>query len=77
MGAIDMAWFIINKNAQSNGDHEIHNATTGCTYMPAAENQIDLGNHLTCHNAVAEAKRRWPTSKINGCYYCCNACHTS
>ena len=24
-----------------------------------------------------EFKRRWPNNRINGCYYCANACHTS
>lgn len=48
-----MVRFIINHNAQSNGDHEVHNATYGCTFMPTAENQIDLGSHLSCHGAVA------------------------
>ncbi|MBL0729438.1 hypothetical protein [Piscinibacter sp. HJYY11] len=69
--------FIINKNAQPNGDHEVHNTTTGCTYMPSPENRIDLGTHWSCQEAVTTAKSRWPQSRINGCYYCCNACHTS
>lgn len=72
-----MARFIINKNAQRNGDHEVHNASTGCSYMPAAGNQIDLGDHASCHGAVAAAKKTWPNNQINGCYYCCSACHTS
>jgi len=72
-----MSYFVINKNAQANGDHEVHNITTGCLYMPNRENQIDLGFHDSCHGAVAEAKRNWPAHRINGCYYCCNPCHTS
>lgn len=72
-----MPRFISNKNAQSNGDHEVHNASAGCSYMPATENQIDLGQHATCHGAVAHAKQQWPRNRINGCYYCCNPCHTS
>jgi hypothetical protein len=72
-----MAKFIINRNAQSNGDHEVHNATTGCSFMPAPENQIDLGVHVSCHGAVSLAKQKWPDNRINGCYYCCNACHTT
>ena len=72
-----MPRFIINKKAQKNGDHEIHNATKGCSYMPATENQIDLGVHTTCHGAVAQAKQAWPKNRVNGCYYCCNSCHTS
>ena len=72
-----MPRFIINKNAQSNRDNEVHNATTGCTYMPNPENQIDLGTHVDCHGAVSQAKRTWLNERINGCYYCCNPCHTS
>jgi hypothetical protein len=69
--------FVINTNAQPNGDHEVHNATTGCSYMPHTQNQVDLGYHPNCQAAVAEAKRRWPTSRINGCYWCAPNCHTS
>ncbi len=69
--------YIINKNPQLNGDHEVHDATNGCSYMPASENQIPLGHHSFCHGAVLSAKSRWPEHKINGCYYCCTPCHTS
>lgn len=72
-----MQRFVINSNQQPNGDHEVHNLTTGCSFMPAPQNQIDLGIHATCHGAVLEARSRWPKHRINGCYYCCNACHTS
>lgn len=72
-----MATFILNQTQQRNGDHEVHNKTVGCTYMPARENQIELGEHATCHGAVLSAKQRWPGSRINGCYYCCNPCHTT
>ena len=69
--------FIINKNQQNNGDHEVHNKTKGCSYMPNSENQIGLGTHSSCHEAVSTAKSQWNDSRINGCYYCCNDCHTS
>lgn len=68
--------YIINKNPQSNGDHEVHDTTAGCTHMPYQENQISLGYHMSCQGAVADAKSRWPNNRINGCYYCCNACNT-
>lgn len=71
-----MPYFIVNKNAQPNsGDHEVHNKTTGCDYMPFPENQKDLGYHTSCHGAVTEAKKTYPDS--NGCFYCCNECHTT
>ena len=73
-----MPVYILNKNAQpGSGDHEVHN--TSCSYVPNVENQIALGAHNNCHDAVAAAKHAYPDSKnkINGCYYCCSACHTS
>lgn len=72
-----MPLFVINKNPQTNGDHEVHNKTIGCSYMPSSGNQIELGQHASCREAVADAKRRWAGERINGCYYCCNSCHTS
>jgi hypothetical protein len=40
-----MPYYIINKNAQSNGDHEVHEKGANCQHMPNIENQIDLGWH--------------------------------
>ncbi len=64
--------YYVNKNAQSNDDHEVH--TTGCQYLPTEQNRIHLGEFCDCHLAVAEAKKHYPQS--NGCYYCSNKCHT-
>lgn len=72
-----MPHFIINKNQQTNGDHEVHNATAGCSHMPNSENQIDLGLHNSCLEAVALAQNKWQDNRINGCFYCCKPCHTS
>jgi len=72
-----MSRFVLNQNVQNNGDHEVHDATTGCTFIPAPQNQIDLGWHPTCFGAVVEAKRRYPRNRINGCKFCCPMCHTS
>ena len=65
--------YYVNKNAQSNGDHEVHEAT--CSRCPAEENRIYLGDFSSCGPAVQEAKKHYPQS--NGCYYCSNACHTT
>lgn len=70
-----MPYFIVNTIAQPNGDHEVHNTTTGCSYMPNSIYQKDLGYHSSCSGAVQEAKKTY--SRSNGCYYCCNACHTT
>lgn len=69
--------FVINSNAQSNGDHEVHNRSHGCPFMPDIEDQVDLGWHPNCHSAVAEARRLFPGKRVNGCYYCANQCHTT
>ena len=68
-----MSRYYVNKNAQDNGDHEVH--TTGCSFMPDPENRIYLGDFDSCGPAVAEAKKHYKQS--NGCYYCSRACHTS
>ncbi|MBN2597327.1 hypothetical protein [Labilibaculum sp.] len=68
-----MAKYYVNKNAQANGDHEVHK--DGCSYMPHSENRIYLGDFLYCSSAVSEAKKTY--NQVNGCYYCSNACHTS
>ncbi|WP_299752354.1 hypothetical protein [uncultured Tateyamaria sp.] len=67
-----MASYYVNKNQQSNGDHEVH--TTGCSWLPQAVNRIYLGDFAGCANAVVEAKKHY--SQVNGCYYCSEACHT-
>jgi hypothetical protein len=65
--------YYVNKNAQSNGDHEVH--TTGCSFFPEERNRIYLGTFITCRSAVTKSKEHF--SQVNGCYYCCNPCHTS
>ena len=67
-----MSRYYVNKNAQANGDHEVHKS--GCSYMPDSENRIYLGEFATCHGAVIEARKHYPQS--NGCYFCSNECHT-
>lgn len=64
--------YYVNKNAQSNGDHEVHKY--GCRYLPHPSNRIYLGDFISCHSAVNEAKRYY--SQVNGCYYCSRDCHT-
>lgn len=65
--------YCMNKNSQSNGDHEVH--TENCDKLPKPENQLDLGNFDNCQDAVREAKKY--DSEADGCFYCCRPCHTS
>ena len=68
-----MAFYYVSKNAQSNGDHEVHKL--GCRHMPNSKNRIYLGDFTTCTPAVRKAKEHYRQS--NGCFYCSNACHTT
>ena len=64
--------YYVNKNAQSNGDHEVHTAT--CSWLPHEGNRIYLGDFTSCGPAKAEAKKYYRTA--DGCAHCCPACHT-
>jgi hypothetical protein len=67
-----MASYYVNKNAQPNGDHEVH--VTGCSFMPDGNNRIYLGEHSSCQSAVRKAKEMF--RQVNGCFYCARECHT-
>jgi len=68
-----MTIYYVNRNQQTNGDHEVH--TANCSRLPLENNRKYLGNFTSCFDAVREAKKYYPQS--NGCYYCSYACHTS
>ena len=67
-----MAAYHVNTNPQPTGEHEVHK--TGCSHQPDPPNRRSLGDHLTCHSAVQAARAYY--SKVDGCYYCANECHT-
>jgi len=67
-----MPIYYVNKNAQSNGDHEVH--TADCSYLPEPENRLKLGYFTNCRDAVNAAKRYYSTA--DGCYHCSPECHT-
>lgn len=69
-----MARYYVNKNTQSNGDHEVHKQ--GCSRMPADANRVYLGDFTNCHSAVQAAKNKGYNS-ADGCFYCCRPCHKS
>lgn len=71
-----MPRFILNSQEYS-GHHEVHDTSRHCeskTY-PAPENQIDLGWHNTCSEAIATARVRYSQASIDGCAWCTD-CHT-
>jgi hypothetical protein len=66
-----MSAYYVNKNSQSSGEHEVHKS--GCSFMPAPENKVYLGDFLSCQSAVVEARKKY--SDVDGCYYCSNECN--
>ncbi len=68
-----MPRYYVNKNAQDNGDHEVHK-TEGCPTPADEGNRLDLGDFASCQEAVREAKKHYAQS--DGCANCSPACHT-
>ena len=68
-----MKKYYVNKNAQSNGDHEVH--TKDCHVLPLPQNRIYLGEFPNCQKAVKKAKEYY--DDVDGCIHCCKPCHTS
>jgi len=65
--------YYIDKNAQPNGDHEVH--TEKCSFLPDEQNREFLGNFSSCQKAVKEARNHY--FSVDGCFFCCIECHTS
>lgn len=65
--------YYVNKNSQSNWDHEVH--ISSCSRLPDASNRLYLWDFSSCKDAVAAAKKYY--SQSDGCYYCSPTCHTS
>lgn len=53
---------LVNRNAQANGDHEVH--TAGCSYMPDRQNCVALS--ATSHHAVQRSVRQRSTMRRMG-----------
>ncbi len=68
-----MPKYYVNMNAQPTGEHEVH--VNGCSEGAKAYNQRDLGIHLSCSSAVAEAMRIGYRT-ADGCKICSKPCHT-
>lgn len=67
-----MSKYYVNENAQSTGEHEVHK--DGCSYLALVQNKKYLGDFSNCRDAVKKAKDN--NYNADGCYYCCNECHT-
>lgn len=71
-----MPTYVMNKNHQLNGDHEVHDLEVGVrkNCLPLVHNRRELGSFSTCQAAVAVAQVFDP--RADGCAYCIPACHT-
>ena len=67
----------MNSHPQLNGDYEVHRLHV-CDHLPSVQNRLYLGQFTNCYDAIRFAKRLYPNvaERIDGCYYCCNSCHT-
>ncbi|SHL14157.1 hypothetical protein SAMN05444266_102185 [Chitinophaga jiangningensis] len=64
--------YYVNDTPQSlTGDHEVHSIT--CIFYPFIYSKTYLGEFENCHDAVREAKKKYP--KSDGCINCSKACH--
>lgn len=64
--------YCVNMNAQTSGQHEVHNtaSTKGC--LPNPKNMHVLGWYSDCSSAVKAAKDLG-YKPADGCYYCCKS----
>ena len=69
-----MSNYCVNSNAQNNGDHEVHNVSAGCSFLPDPSHRVALGHHPHCQSAVRSAKAHY--ARVNGCAYCAAPCNT-
>ena len=65
-----MDFYYVNTNPNVGQNHEVHKE--GCSCMPS--NKEYLGIYSSCYGAVQKAKEAY--SDADGCYHCCNPCHT-
>lgn len=67
-----MPFYLVNKQAQPNGDHVVHH--TECGLQPLPENAQQLGYHAICYDAVVVA-RLLGYKQLNGCRRCTTLCY--
>jgi len=66
-----MARYYVNKQAQANGDHEVHKED--CSFLPAVDNRLYVGDFVSCQPAVQAAKAYYAAA--DGCAFCSPACN--
>lgn len=66
-----MELYIVNRNAQPTGEHEVH--TSSGEHAPSINNRINLGFFHNSSEAIREAKKYY--NNVDGCFYCCPENH--
>lgn len=61
-------------NTDVNNITEVHKE--GCSRMPDDFHRVAIERFSNCHDAISKAKEEYPWKNFDGCYYCCNECHT-
>jgi hypothetical protein len=64
--------YFVNRDPHSTGEHEVHEG--GCSKLPKPKSRLYLGDYPSCHDAMKAAKLHY--ASVDGCVYCCFACHT-
>ncbi|MUH34271.1 hypothetical protein D9O36_00300 [Zobellia amurskyensis] len=65
-----MIKYYVNDTAQANGNHEVHKQD--CNLLAFMLSKTDLGNHASCHLAIAEARKIY--SQSSACVRCFKKC---
>jgi hypothetical protein len=68
-----MPIYIVNRNAQDNGDHEVHDRSSAWNCLPDEANRRELGSHDSGASAVRLAQLFY--GNANGCATCMVSSH--
>jgi len=67
-----MHYFYVNKEAQKNGEHEVHK--DNCSHLPEPRNREYLGYFSDCLDGIIKARRKYDI--VDGCKFCIPDCHS-
>lgn len=68
-----MKLYYFNDSTDLNGYHEVH--AEDCKYLPNFSKRTFIGYCSSCHEAISEAKSKYPRFVFDGCFWCCRDCH--
>lgn len=68
-----MPHYIVDRNAQPNGEHEVHVRGSVWSCLPAEADQREIGSHDDCEGALRIARLFY--GRANGCARCAVSGH--